>query len=48
MLKSLKTDHVRTLSMAAQQGSPHIAKDRSHLLECMSQFSAVWQKKAIL
>lgn len=48
MLKSLKIDHVRTLSMAGQQGSPLTAKDRSHLLECMFQFSAIWQKKGTL
>lgn len=47
MLKSMKTDHVRTMSMPGQQGSPPTAKDRSHLLK-FQQFSAVWQKKEIL
>lgn len=45
MLKSVKTDQVRTLSMESQQGSPHVSKDRSHLLESLFQFSAIWQNK---
>lgn len=48
MLESLKTGHVRALSMAGQQGSPHTAKDRNHLLDCLFHFSAIWQKKGIL
>lgn len=47
ILKSVKTGQVRTLSMESQQGSPQVTKDRCHILECIFQFSAVWQNKAM-
>lgn len=44
-LKSVKTDQVRTLSVESRQRSPHITKDRSHLLESMFQVSAAGRTK---